>query len=418
MRKKLFKRKFEKNSLKKTTAIGPVSFGSSLRFFGRDNGKLSYDDDYIKNLLDIISKEGGKLIPEHVRNGNKVNDSVREINYVLSIQPNKFESAFQFYYKLFTRLNLYQNVYIQPFWDKKNSEKLKSIYIYDHNSAEIIKDEKNNYWIKLYLVGGNFVIKKYENIVHIKNHMYQGIFGENVNIDLSRDVDLLKADKESQSKKLSNSAKATGLLQSTSDLGPEQLKEKRQQFIETNITENDTSFFLIDGNTTFTELKTQFDNLTNDQVGEVKESLRQFFNISDAILNATFNSEQYSAFYKLAIEPFAKQLGEAFTLGIFTRDAINKGNKIIFYQATSYFSSTKEKKEYVKVMIESGVYTLNELRVMLGLSKFTNLMLGLKEYDLNPADVPRVHLNNVSLNIADEYQLNRDGVENEKENGD
>ena len=226
-------------------------------------------------------------------------------------------------------------------------------------------------------------------------------------------MDLLKADKEAQLKKLANSAKATGMIQSTADLSPDQLKEKRKQFIETNISDNDTSFFLLDGNTTFTELKNQFDNLTNDQVKDVKESLRQFFNISDAILNASFTSEQYSAFYKLAIEPFAKQLGETFTRGLFSRDAINKGNKIVFYQATSYFSSTKEKKEYVKIMIETGVYTLNEIRQMLGLSKFTNEMLGRGKEEMNPADIPRVHLNNVSLNIADEYQLNRDGVENE-----
>ncbi len=156
---------------------------------------------------------------------------------------------------------------------------------------------------------------------------------------------------------------------------------------------NNGGIAVLDSKAEFQPLQMNPVAIDEKQLQAVKTKVYEYLGINEAIVNATFTEEQWSAFYESVIEPLAVQLSLEMTDKIFTEREQAFGNAILFESNRLQYASAATKATLIKELMPLGLFTVNQALEILNLPS------------VEDGDRRLQTLNVVNADKADQYQL-------------
>lgn len=381
-----------KNIFGKTKQQNTISFkllNSYDNYFYPNSS--SYDDATVRTCIDIIAKNAAKLKPKHIiRSDGKtevINDS---LNSLLSVRPNEFMTTYDFIYKLVSQLYIYNNAFV---YIKSQNGLITGLYIIDYQQLEL-KESGEELFCSFKFLNDKITVP-YTDLIHLRRYFSKSeFFGESENKALSQPLSLLTTVKQALENAVKNCTKLRGYLKIEGIVRPEDqdrmLDDFNEKFVRNN---NSTGIAVLDSKADYKELTKDIQTADCQQMNFIREDVYRYFNLSESILNSKFSEEDWNSFYENVIEPLVIQLSQEFTAKLFTEEEKARGNEVIFVTNKLEYTSLKSKVSMAQVLMQTGIFTVNEFREIFGFES------------IQDGDSRLVSLNYVKSDKQDKYQI-------------
>lgn len=330
---------------------GYKTFTESQPIFSSWNGTL-YEQELTRAVIERFATACSKLEPA-VTDGAK-----RNIARIFKGTPNMSMTWPQFLARTATILENDNTVAIIPAY-AQDMETVVGIYPLKFDEAEVI-EVHGEPWARFYLSNGDVFPIELDNVCLITRFQYQSdYFGTNGG--LGETLRLIHAQGDAQEHAIRNGAKIRFIGALSGQVREEDMKRKRDRFVEDNLTsENESGLMLYDQ--TFQDIK-QVDvksyTIDADEMARIQANVFNYFGINESILQNNYDENQWAAYYEGKIEPFAVQLGEGLTKMLFTpRERIN--SQVTFSSSRLAYASNASKRNMVRDMLDRGVMTINQ----------------------------------------------------------
>lgn len=330
------------------------------------NGKL-FESDIVRSCIRPKVKAAGKLVGKHIRadaKGLKVNPDAN-IRFLLS-EPNPYMTGQQFQEKVATQLCLNNNAFILIVRD----ENLKPIQLYPIPcvmcETVYIRDEL---YLKFQYRNGKSDTFPYEQIIHLRQDFNEhDIFGESPAKALESMMEVIGTIDQGIIKAIKNSGVIRWLLKFTNSMRDEDLKKNVKNFVDNYLSvESDTwGAAGVDAKADAVRIEPK-DYVPNAlQTKETINRIYSFFNTNEKIIQSKWTEDEWNAYFEAEVEPLAIQLGETYSVKLFSRKERGCGNKIVFTASNLQCASLNTKLAF-QAMVDRGAMTPNEWRETMNL---------------------------------------------------
>ena len=366
-------------------------------------GDNAYASDIVRAAVDAVARNGAKLKPKHIRKvGQDIINQKSNIQYLLETRPNVYMDAYTFYYRVLTELFMRNNSFI--FIDKDDSGSPIGLYPVSSANLELL-ESKNEIYARFKFYGGEQVTIPYTNLVHLRRFFYDNDFYGASNKALMPTLELINTTNQGIANAIKTSANMRGILKFTQAmLKPEDIKKERDRFVTEYMNiDNTGGIGAIDAKAEFIPLDSKPQIVDKDTMAHIKQSVYDYFGVSEPIITSNYTEEQWNAFYESTLEPVAVQMGLEFTAKLFTEREIGFGNQIIFESSRLQYASATTKSNLITNLMGLAVLSVNEAREILNLAP------------VEGGDVRYQSLNFVDATKAAEYQTGNGGDEDVSE---
>lgn len=361
-----------------------------------------YDSKVARQCIDRIATHCAKLVPKHIQ--KSMNNNIQgEINFMLQNKPNPLMTKFDFIYKIISMLYTDSNAFV---YIAKNKEGfITGFYPVLALSYDLLQDKSNKIYLQFKFINGQTYTIPYLELIHLRLFFNKhDIFGSSNKI-LKTDLQTAHTASEGIKNAIKVSNNLKGIIKFTNAMLKEKdIKASKDAFVRDFINlENESGIAGLDAKAEFQEVNMKPITLDKEQLKQVNYNIFDYFGISEKIVNNSFNSEEWNAFYEGVIEARAIQLSDAFTNKVFSDKAIRDGNKIVFTANRLQYATISNKISLLKEAGALGLLTKDEAREIIDLCP-----IGGEE----GAKIIQ-SLNNIDSSIANEYQGgNKDGKGN------
>ena len=164
-------------------------------------------------------------------------------------------------------------------------------------------------------------------------------------------------------KAVKNSGIIRWLLKFTQSLRPEDIKENVKSFVDNYLNFESDTFGAAGVDTKADAIRIEPKDFVPNaaQTQETIKRIYSFFNTNEKIVQSKWNEDEWNAYYEAEIEPLAIQLGETYSVRLFSRKERGHGNKIVFTASNLQCASLSTKLAFVS-MVDRGAMTPNEWR--------------------------------------------------------
>lgn len=358
----IFDRLFKRE---KTVSMNRVIEGtSSFSVFSGD----AYSNDVFREGVDAIARNAGKLKGSHVI---KYRDHDREdgdckINRLLQVRPNPYMSAYDFMYKLVTRLYLYNNSF--AYIDRDQRGNVVGLYPITSSYVELLSDQNGRLFCGFTLRSGRQVVLPYDDMIHLRRFFNNDdILGAD-NTAIVPGLELAQTQNEGLVNGIKSGASIRGILKFTQIMSPEKLKKEKDAFVSDYLEiGNDGGVVATDQKMDYQPIESKPIVLNADQTKAIREKVFSYLGISEAIVSSSYTEDQFSAFYESTIEPIATALSQEMTAKLFTEREQSFGNEIIFESGRLQFTSNSTKVNLIAQLVPLGLLTINQALEILNL---------------------------------------------------
>ena len=351
--------KADKNVMQMVTSWG--------EYFYSWNGRL-YDSDIVRSCIRPKVKAVGKLVGKHIRSDSgvlKVNPDAN-IRFLLS-EPNPYMTGQQFQEKVATQLCLNNNAFILIVRDIND----KPMQLYPipciQCETKYINDEL---YLKFQYRNGKSGTFPYSQIIHLRQDFNEhDIFGESPALALASMMEVIGTIDQGIIKAIKNSGIVRWLLTFTSSLRPEDIKKNVKDFVDNYLSVESDTFGAagVDSKATATRIEPK-DYVPNAlQTKETINRIYSFFNTNEKIIQSKWTEDEWNAYYEAEVEPVAIQMGDTYSVKIFTRRERGCGNRIVF-EASNLQCASLSSKLALQAMVDRGAMTPNEWRATLNMA--------------------------------------------------
>lgn len=380
--------------------VQPVVKGineSNTSFFDFNIGS---SNDVVISAIHTNANNMAMLNPKHIRrdkNGNVVYFPSRAIKNMLNY-PNPYMNRYDFLYKVAYQREEKDNAFI--FFDRK----MYQLYPLKMSDVHIIEDGANNLFVRLYFRNGSVYILPFEDLIVIRKHFNKrDLWGDNSNA-LELNINALDTMDKGLISAIKKSANLRGILKWKSVLKKEDIDKHTQAFVDDYLNiSNDGGVASTDPRFEFEQLKQEPYLGNKPQMESAKDRIYSYYNVNEKIIKSQYNENEWNAYYKNVIEPFAIQLSLEFTKKIFSETERDHGNEIIFESNRLQYASNNTKVSVSKLLTDIGAASLDDI-----LDIFNMAPIGGEEGQRRVQT-----LNMVNANKADKYQLGEEGKNNE-----
>lgn len=328
----------------------------------------AYSNDIFREGVDAIARNAGKLKGSHVI---KYRDHDREegdckINRLLQVRPNPFMSAYDFIYKLVTRLYLYNNSF--AYIDRDQRGNVVGLYPITASHVDLLSDQNGRLYCGFLLRSGRQIVLPYEEIIHLRRFFNDDdILGAD-NFAIVPGLELAQTQNEGLVNGIKSGASIRGILKFTQIMSPEKLKAEKDAFI-TDYLEigNDGGVVATDQKMDYQPIESKPIVLNADQTKAIRDKVFSYLGVTEAIVSSSYTEDQFSAFYESTIEPIATALSQEMTAKIFTEREQAFGNEIIFESGRLQFTSNSTKVNLIAQLVPLGLLTINQALEILNL---------------------------------------------------
>lgn len=366
--------------------------GQGFSTFGGD----AYANDIYREAVDAIARNAGKLKGSHVvtYGEHKHEEGDCRLNRLLQTRPNAYMSAYDFLYKMVTRLFLYNNSF--AYLDRDEQGNVKAIYPITATHVDILSDGTGRLYCGFNLRNGKSVTFPYSDVIHLRRFFNSDdLLGESNNA-IVPGIELAQTQNEGVTSAIKAGASIRGILSFTQIMSPSKLKEEKEAFIKDYLDmTNDGGVIALDQKMTYTPIENKPVLLNADQAKEIKIKIYNYLGVTEEIVNSSYTEDQYSAFYESTLEPIAVALSQEFTAKIFTDREQAYGNSIAFDSGRLQFTSNATKVNLIAQLAPYGLLTINQALEILNLPS------------VEDGDKRLQALNMIDQSIATEYQLGK-----------
>lgn len=402
-KRSLFSRIFgnDKNTTSPPTATEMHILNGYKAEFTNYDGRY-YDDNDVRTCVDTIARNGAKLNPKHIRNGEKFKIIEDKIQFLISKRPNEIQNAYKFYYQVISELYLYNNSIIYVLRDQK--ENISGLYPLHYNSIKFF-EYKNEIYIEFAFKNGKKRFVALQDCIHLTRFISDdGIMGgnnkpiiKNLSIKHIMDEGLVNAIKTTQA--------IRGVIKSTQAmLNDKDVKKMRDQFVKDFINDADGSGIGgLDAQSEFKEITLNPKTADDSQVKSIDNKILSYYGLNENIIQSKYSEDEWNAFYESVLEPIGLQMSFEFTNKLFNINEINHGNEIIFTSNRLQYASNNTKISLLRYA--NNIMMVDELREVFNSEPLPD---GKGQKLLQD-------LNHIDSDIANEYQLDSN---KDKEEGD
>ena len=331
------------------------------------DGKL-YNSDIVRSCLRPKVKSIGKLVGKHIRDstqGLKVNPDAN-IRFLFS-EPNPYMTGQQFQEKVATQLCLNNNAFILIVRDENG----KPMQLYpipcDFCETKYIIYEL---YLRFQFRNGKISIFPYTDIIHLRqDYNDHDIFGSSPAEALKGMMEVICTIDQGIVKAIKNSGLIRWLLTFNSAMREEDIKAYVKNFVDNYLSVDSETWGAagVDSKATATRIEPK-DYVPNAlQTKETINRIYSFFNTNEKIVQSKWTEDEWNAYYEAEIEPIAIQLGQVYSVKLFTRKERGCGNRIVFDASNLQCASLRSKLE-LSVMVDRGAMTPNEWRETLNMA--------------------------------------------------
>ena len=328
-----------------------------------------YKSDIVRAAIRPKAKAIGKLTAMHIREtAGQIQINPEPYLRLLLEDPNPYCGGQMFRERLATLVQLNNNAFVQIVRDEEGLP--AQLYIIPAATAEALVKPDGRLWMKFQLTGGKLLELPYSDVIHIRDEYAENdVFGAPKAEALKQLMEVISASDQSIVQAVKRSAFIRWLLTFKQQLKPGDMRRNVEEFSEQYLSlENETGILPQDGRFDVEPLRDtgqQYVPPTQMQKQAV-ERIYSFFRVNEAIVKATYDENEWLAYFEAEIAPLAQQMSEEFTRKLFTRRERGFGNRIVFDATSLTFASMQTKLGLVQ-MVDRGALTPNEWRRILNL---------------------------------------------------
>lgn len=351
-----------------------------------------YDSKVSRQCIDRIATHCAKLIPKHIQ-GSIGNNIKGEINFLLQNEPNPIMNTYDFIYRTISMLYTDSNAFVYIAKDKQGF--ITGFYPVLALNYSLLQDQSNKMYLQFNFVNGKTYTLPYLELIHLRLFYNKNdIFGTNSKV-LFTDLESAHTASEGIKNAIKTSNNLKGIIKYDAVLKEKDIKASKDAFVRDFLNlENESGIAALDGKGDFKEINLKPITLDKEQLERVNYNIFDYFGISEKIVNNSYNSAEWNAFFEGVIEPRAIQMSGAFTNKIFSYQARKDGHKIIFTANRLQYASLDSKINLIKVAGAYGLLTKDDGREILDMAP-----LGGEE-----GKKILQSLNNIDSSIANDYQ--------------
>lgn len=387
-RRSLFKKMFGKDSEPKNNGYsGFQLLSSNTSTFSNWDGNV-YNNDIVRSCIRPKANAVGKLHPIHIRTDEKGDIKTNPVPYIKFLLrfPNEYMSMQKLLEKLMNQRELNNNAY--AFIKRDALNKPVAIFPIPANKVELL-ESNDEVFAQFTFRSGKKMTVPYCDVIHLRKDFNENDFyGNDCSSVLNNVMGVIDTTDKGIIKSIKNSNVIKWLMKFKSVLRPEDKKLTVKEFTDNYLDIEKAEA----GNVATTDPRYDLEQVKEEGYvpnGEVIEKyerrLKNYFGVSDEIIQNKFNEDQWNSFYEAEIEPVAQELSDQLTFKIFSKHEIECGNEIIFEASSLEFASMKTKLD-LKEMVDRGAMNTNEWRRTMNLGSTENGDQFIRRLDTAPID--------------------------------
>ena len=357
--------------------------------FGQPSGYHLYKNIApIGHAIDMIAEKVAQLKPVVVDEGSAVVEGVSEV-YQLLNKPNQAQRYSEFLVQMATDYLIYNNAYIHlsnnvdykaknitPVCDSSVSvTESTGIRTYSVNKTGFYASVQGTYIQRYNSESGRILSSdKLGELLHIKGYLGQNeTKATSKLIALAQDAQIVEKSLLQVTAYLDRGYSGSGILQTKFKTQEqfEQFKKDLNNYYTG--AQNEGRMMALNGSEIEVHMhtnRTNRDMQANESKQQSKMSIYQRYDIPEPLINSdsqTYNNYQTAlyALYENAIFPTFTAIFDAITEALVNRKMLKDGQRIT-YDASVVPAMKLREAEEVRLLKESGVLTINELRSKLG----------------------------------------------------
>lgn len=333
------------------------TYKSSFGAFGNN----IYASDDVRACVRALSEHTSKANPRC---------SVKEIERLLSLNPNKYMNGKDMLAKLRNILEIKNTAFL--YIERDNKNKVIGFYPVPYRAFEAV-EYKNRTFIRFEFDGDaarNLVVAWEDLAVLRKDYIFSDFAGED-NRPLLSTLDVTNTMDEGLKNAVKSTANLRGILKSTKAmLSPEDLKKQKETFVKDYMNlENEGGIASLDATQDFKEINLKPTTATAEEADGYRERVYRYFGVNKKIITSSYNETEYDAFYESRIEPFLIALSLELTRKIFSERELSYNNRVWFESNRLQYASAKTKISMV-ALVDRGLMTPNEYRELFNMAPY------------------------------------------------
>ena len=319
-------------------------------------GGAIYESEIVRAAIDARARHISKLKVELIGSANK------SLQSKLRQGPNQWQTWSQFLYRASTILDINNNCFIVPVFDKDMIITGMFPVLPDRCSLTEYRDEL---WLRYQFAHGEIGAVEFRKCAILTKYQYKSDFFGDSNSALNETMKLIHIQNQGIEEAVKNTSTFRFMAQLSNFAKPEDLAKERSRFTRDNLaTESDAGGFLLFPNT-YKDIK-QIDvkpySVDADQMKAIRENVFNYFGVNEDVLQNKAYGDDWSAFYEGAVEPFAIQFSEAMTKALFSERERAQGSQLMLTANRLQYMSNSDKLNVSSQLLDRGIFSINDVR--------------------------------------------------------
>ena len=287
----------------------------------------------------------------------------RSLERALQFQPNPWMDTKKYLYRMATIYKTENTAFIVPVYRDELMLRLDGFYPILPSQAEIVEGAGGQY-VRFRFPTGQVGVMELDRVGILTQFQYKSDFFGEQNGALRPTMELLNAQNQSIINGVKASVSVRFLARLANVLKPETLREERDRLVKDNLSaDNQGGVMIFDSK--YADIK-QIDSkpyiVDDKQSAQIRESVFDYFGMSEAILQNKYTPDEWSAYYEGQVEPFAIELGLVHTNMVYDRAQIARGSEIAFSVNRLQYMTMGDKLETVTQLFDRGMINMDEGR--------------------------------------------------------
>lgn len=319
-----------------------------------------YEMDLTRSAIHTIATHTSKLNME-VKGSANTNLGRR-----LQTKANEVQDTSKYLYRLATILQVTNNALIIPTYNEI-TQNINGFYPLLADDGKVVEYENELYLVYTFL--GKRHAKPISEIGIMNQFQFKDELFGGTNNSMKPTLNLLHYQNQGMIEAIKSGASIRFMAQLMNIINDDDMEAERNKFAKQNLANNPTGVMLFDSK--YKEVKQVTSNpvmIDDKQMQQIKENVYAHFGVNDKILQNSFNSEEWAAFYEGKIEPFAIQASLVHSNLAFTERELANGNFIMLTANRLQYLSPAEKLSTVTQLFDRGFITHNQGREIYNMS--------------------------------------------------
>lgn len=320
--------------------------------FSSFNGEC-YEKSQVRSAMHANANHRSKL------NIEIIGPRYKDLGKTIGMWVNPYQTTAQFLYKISTISDAENSCILVPLYDSVAGDHICGAYPIHPQSAEIIEHDGVVY-VRYNYYGHSEAVELDRCGIYNKMCYKNEIFGDS-NAALFPTLELINVHEQSTASAARSSAQIRFLAKLRSQQPPELMKAETKRFAEDKLGSDSGGVLIFDQKYEDVKQVSSSPIIIDDkQMALINENICNYFGVSKEIMQNSFTSDQWSAYYEGSVEPFAIQLSQVLTRMLFTPQEVASGSRVHLSANRLQYASNKEKLEIVSALFDRGLLTTDQ----------------------------------------------------------